>query len=91
MATVASQEHVQVVLKPLGGGGGEVRRAEVLQREFAAVADSWIATVSVIWKTRSRFLGTFLLLHALTRANQWELWSPFTSIASGRQQQQQPG
>ena len=47
---------VQVVLKPLGGSveGGDVElgpasrrlHRQVLEREFAAVADSWIATVS---------------------------------------------
>ena len=49
-------ELVQVVLKPLGGGPAEAggiagelgrrRNRQVLEREFAAVADSWIATVS---------------------------------------------
>ena len=47
-------ELVQVVLRPLGGGGGHSeaaaelgrrRHRQVLEKEFAAVADSWIATV----------------------------------------------
>ena len=53
-AASAGGELVQVVLKPLGGGSaaeavrelGGRRHRQVLEREFAAVADSWIATVS---------------------------------------------
>ena len=55
-AVAAGGELVQVVLKPLGGGSAEAagiagelgrrRNRQVLEREFAAVADSWIATVS---------------------------------------------
>ena len=54
-AVAAGGELVQVVLKPLGGSAeaagiagelGRRRNRQVLEREFAAVADSWIATVS---------------------------------------------
>ena len=53
-------ELVQVVLRPLGGGGhseaaaelGRRRHRQVLEKEFAAVADSWIATVRLSWMRR---------------------------------------
>ena len=64
-------ELVQVVLRPLGGGEGghseaaaelgRRRHRQVLEKEFAAVADSWIATVSLSDEKTLHGFGRFPL------------------------------